>query len=106
MFCVEMCIAGNEAPSVRVEPQSAVVDVGSAVEFHCYATGYPSPRLEWTRAHGQTMPDDVVVDDGVLRFLAASMQHEGEYLCTALNVVGSDQQTATITVRSGQQPSV
>jgi len=93
-------------PSVRVEPQSAVVDVGTAVQFYCYATGYPSPRIEWTRVHGQTMPDDVVIDDGVLRFPAATKQHEGEYLCTALNVVGSDQQIATVTVRSGQQPSL
>jgi len=47
------------------------------------------------------MPSDVVVDDGVIRFPAASEQHDGNYLCTASNVVGSDQKTATVTVRSG-----
>jgi len=101
LFGADTCIAGNQAPAAHVEPQSAVVDVGSPVEFYCYATGYPTPRIEWTRSDGQVMPSDAVIDDGVLRFHAASVQHEGQYLCTALNVVGSDQQTATVTVRSG-----
>ena len=48
------------------------------------------------------MPSDVVIDGGVLRIPAATVQHGGEYVCTALNVVGSDRLTATITVRSGQ----
>ena len=94
-------VADNEAPSARIEPQSIVVDVGNPVEFNCYATGYPTPRIEWRRGRGQAMPRDAIIDDGVLRFRSASVQHEGEYLCTALNVVGSDQQTAIIRVRSG-----
>jgi len=94
-------VDGNKAPSVRVEPQSAVVDVGNPVEFHCYATGHPSPRIEWTRGRGRAMPEDVIVEDGVLRFDAASVQHEGEYFCTAINIIGSDRQTATVRVRPG-----
>ena len=82
-----------------------MVDVGDPMEFYCYATGYPTPRIEWARADGRVMSSDAVIDNGVLRFRAASVQHEGEYLCTALNVVGSDQRTATVTVRSGQKPS-
>jgi len=93
--------AANEAPSVRVEPQSAVVDAGNPVEFYCNTTGYPTPRIEWTRGRGQVMPSDAIIDNGVLRFRAVSVQHEGQYLCTAVNVVGSDRQTATVTVRSG-----
>jgi len=48
------------------------------------------------------MPVDAVMDNGLLRFRAASADHGGEYLCRASNAVGSDQQTATVTVRSGQ----
>lgn len=98
---VWILVAANEAPSVRVEPPSAVVDVGNPVEFNCSATGYPAPRIEWTRGRGQVMPGDAIIDNGVLRFRAASVQHEGQYLCTAVNVVGSDRQTATVRVRSG-----
>lgn len=94
-------LAGDQAPSVRLEPQSVVVDVGNVIEFYCYATGHPTPRIEWTRSRALLLPNDAVVENGVLRFHSASVQHEGEYLCTALNVIGSDQKTATVTVRSG-----
>ena len=93
---------GNEGPSVRVEPRSVVVDVGDAVALYCYATGFPPPRLDWSRGGGQLMPRDATVDDGVLRFSVVGMQHGGEYVCTATNVAGSDHQAATVTVTSGQ----
>jgi len=100
--CVHItCVAGNTAPSVRVEPESAVVDTGNPVELRCYATGYPTPRIEWTRGRGLAVPHDAVIDNGVLRFHSASQQHEGQYLCTAFNIAGSDQRTVTLTVRSG-----
>jgi len=94
-------VAGNQAPSVHLEPQRTVVDIGDPIQFYCYATGYPTPRIAWTRGGGQGMPRDAIIDNGVLRFRAASEQHDGQYLCTALNIAGSDQQTATVTVRSG-----
>ena len=47
-----------------------------------------------------------MVDNGLLRLRAASVEHGGEYLCTALNVVGSDQQSATLTVTASHGQSL
>jgi len=108
-FSLLVCAADNQSPSVRVEPRRLVVDVGYPVEFRCYATGYPPPTLEWTRGGGggRRIPVDAVVDDGLLRLRAAGVEDDGEYLCTAMNVAGSDQQTAilTVTAAHGQSAS-
>jgi dystroglycan 1 len=96
---------GNQAPVVRIEPRQLSVDIGDAAEFRCFATGFPTPRIEWTWNRGTVLPINTVIENGVLRFQAVTSLHQGEYYCTASNSLGSDQQSAYIEVRSDVEPT-
>jgi len=94
-------VESGERPSVRIQPPLVSVDTGNSIEFHCIATGNPRPSIEWTRSDGQPLPIDSVVEDGVLRIQVVTVEHQGEYQCTALNSLGSSQASATLEVGSG-----
>jgi Immunoglobulin domain len=95
----------SQRPSVRVQPQYLTADDGDVVELHCFATGQPRPRVEWTRADGRPLPDDSVIDDNVLRFPSVASAHQGEYICSAFNLLGADRASARLEIRTGLQDS-
>ena len=101
LFCFVTNSDVGQRPAVRIQPPLISVDPGNSIEFHCITTGNPRPRTEWTRADGQPLPIDSVVEDGVLRIQVVTAEHQGQYQCTALNSLGSAEASAMLEVGSG-----
>ena len=79
----------------------------------CEAFGYPPPTVVWSRSDA-ALSDRVSVSDNVsvpteygsvtrvsvnLTITNASREDTGEYLCSANNTVGSNDETVNITVQ-------
>merc|ERR1711997_118484 len=72
------------------------VKEGDSAEMACEATGFPIPKITWTRKDGSLLPN------GKASFTSSRMivqkvrrEDRGNYVCTADNGVGKSQQKKT-----------
>uniref|UniRef100_A0A1B6EDX6 Basement membrane-specific heparan sulfate proteoglycan core protein n=1 Tax=Clastoptera arizonana TaxID=38151 RepID=A0A1B6EDX6_9HEMI len=94
----------REPPEITLYPKDReiVIEGGSAL-IQCRATGgIPTPTLQWSRPDNKQLPtrNIEILPDGVLRFNSVTRDEEGQYMCTAENVVGSRTAVATLEVQS------
>ncbi|CAG9782572.1 unnamed protein product [Diatraea saccharalis] len=66
--------------------------------------GKPKPNIKWeyrTDSYGEfdVIPDGVVVDENVLTIPSATVDHKGEYKCTATNIVGEGSSVTELKIR-------
>ena len=54
----------------------------------CHVTGYPSPKLHWTKG-GANLPTNSFVKDGQLVIVNTRENNLGQYRCEASNILGS-----------------
>ena len=54
----------------------------------CHVTGYPSPKLHWTKG-GANLPANSFVKDGQLVIVNTGEKDMGQYRCEASNILGS-----------------
>ncbi|XP_071041345.1 cell adhesion molecule Dscam1 [Parasteatoda tepidariorum] len=79
----------NAPPKWLKEPQSVEMELGSAVTLDCAASGYPEPRITWSRIKGSSSADiPLTVRNGSLYFNPLLNEHRGDYVCEARNSVG------------------
>lgn len=86
-------------PTAKVKPKVWQGKPGDKHRFICEVTGVPPPQISWTGPGGGSLPANVVdLGDGVLEITDAQKEHEGDYTCTAFNIVGtaSDFGTASL----------
>ncbi|XP_034170916.1 cell adhesion molecule Dscam2 isoform X3 [Osmia lignaria lignaria] len=110
------CVASNDAaktsrtasllvhvpPRWVMEPQDVRASEGmSRLVLHCHADGFPPPAVSWRRASGKKPGDyrDIVIHEhtqdlrihsnGSLVFGRVQEDHEGFYLCEAVNGIGA-----------------
>jgi len=90
-LAVIVCIvhADSAGPIVSVSPKNLRVVSGGDGIFECTATGYPTPRVEWSRRTGGAMPRQAVIEGGRLTIPNAQPQDAGNYKCTATNSVST-----------------
>nr|XP_015910422.2 Down syndrome cell adhesion molecule-like protein 1 isoform X1 [Parasteatoda tepidariorum] len=82
-------LAVNAPPKWIKEPQSVEMELGSAVTLDCAASGYPEPRITWSRMKGSLSVDSpLTVRNGSLHFNPLLNEHRGDYVCEARNSVG------------------
>uniref|UniRef100_A0A8C5EK91 Heparan sulfate proteoglycan 2 n=1 Tax=Gouania willdenowi TaxID=441366 RepID=A0A8C5EK91_GOUWI len=79
-------------PKVMINVRTSVqtVMIGNSVEFECQAIGDPEPTVRWSKVGG-SLPDHIMVKDGMLRIEQVTEADAGQYRCTATNDVGSVQ---------------
>ncbi len=82
-----------EAPAFSSIPRDIRVLEGRSSQLVCAATGIPSPRVHWT-LYGAPLESD----NGILRLTKLSLDKEGDYECTAVNMYGSVSQTVRLEV--------
>ncbi|XP_048870175.1 basement membrane-specific heparan sulfate proteoglycan core protein-like [Brienomyrus brachyistius] len=102
LLSVLLSAAGQQAPAVSIEPQSATVRQGESTSFHCQVLGGSQPvRLEWKRTNNQPLPDNVKTGPGgsVLTIANARPGNQGTYRCIATNAAGKTHSTASLTVK-------
>ncbi|XP_018406582.1 PREDICTED: Down syndrome cell adhesion molecule-like protein Dscam2 [Cyphomyrmex costatus] len=110
------CVASNDAaktsrtasllvhvpPRWVVEPQDARASEGMPrLSLHCHADGFPPPMVTWRRGSGKKpgnyhdiashehMHDLSIHSNGSLVFGRVQEDHEGFYLCEAVNGIGA-----------------
>ena len=54
----------------------------------CHVTGYPSPKILWTKG-GANLPVNSFVKDGQLEIVNTGENNLGQYRCEASNILGS-----------------
>lgn len=87
----------HEAPEVAVESISQTVVEGEKVEFHCNASGIPTPSITWERL-GSDLPNGALDRNGLLVIPSAGPEDAGEYICKAINSEGQDKAKAQLEV--------
>jgi len=94
-------------PIFLVRPAPKKVGLNGVAEFHCTATGSPTPTIFWTREGDQNLmfPGTShgifhVSQDGVLSINGVREEDQGYYVCSALSAAGSLSAKAYLEVRS------
>ncbi|KAJ8669096.1 hypothetical protein QAD02_000355 [Eretmocerus hayati] len=68
---------------------SEVATEGQNVTMVCYASGYPTPEIWWSRLDNSTLPSKQIVHKGnTLEFSPVYKKDDGTYHCSASNRVG------------------
>ncbi|XP_060838262.1 cell adhesion molecule Dscam2 isoform X31 [Rhopalosiphum padi] len=109
------CIASNQIGSYNystfinvdvpprwiLEPTDKAFAQGGDAKIECKADGFPKPQVTWKKAIGNSPgdykdikdlkpgSDDIKVDEGTLSIHNIQKNHEGHYLCEAVNGIGS-----------------
>ncbi|KAI8779431.1 hemicentin-1, partial [Biomphalaria glabrata] len=98
------CIAVNDAgtseaqsivtiksePKFRVEPSTALVEIGDTVSFDCTAEGVPRPIMYWWKETQEIVSGGriTVMANNTLRIIATQQTDAGIYRCFASNPLG------------------
>uniref|UniRef100_A0A7E4VZA7 Basement membrane proteoglycan n=1 Tax=Panagrellus redivivus TaxID=6233 RepID=A0A7E4VZA7_PANRE len=87
---VRLVVTDNEEPpTARVEPRVFNGKPGDRHQFKCHTTGIPPPQVSWTGPNDGPLPAGATdLGDGVLDIVDARKDHEGDYTCHAVNIVG------------------
>ncbi|XP_039293239.1 interference hedgehog [Nilaparvata lugens] len=95
----------QEAPIVREEPNSSVVEEGGVAELQCKVTGVPEPTLVWL-LNGEGLHNDSHVkteaNGSKLIIDQVEKRHAGIYQCFASNPVGVTYGSAMLQVSPKQ----
>lgn len=89
------------APKVTISPPEITVKDGNTASLVCFVTGNPPPLISWSRVNG-VLPSQrtTVTSDGRMKIANAGQKDSGIYTCRAKNLLGEDEQTATLVVHS------
>lgn len=85
-------------PIIKKEDLSPTKTVkeGESVDLACEASGFPSPKITWTRKDGSLLPNGKVsFPSSRMTVQKVRREDRGIYVCTASNGVGKDQQKST-----------
>lgn len=89
-----------ELPQIVTKPSDTSVQVGDSALIMCQAEGRPHPDIEWIKISGA--PIDLnrvrVVNGKGIRIERVELKDEGEYLCKAKNVAGSEEAKASLVI--------
>ncbi|RZF47790.1 hypothetical protein LSTR_LSTR006054 [Laodelphax striatellus] len=95
----------QEAPVVKEEPNSSVVEEGGVAELQCKATGVPEPSIVWL-LNGEGLHNDshVRTDANGRKLIIHQVEkrHAGIYQCFASNPVGVTYGSAVLQVSPKQ----
>nr|XP_023648028.1 uncharacterized protein LOC111833710 isoform X2 [Paramormyrops kingsleyae] len=88
-------------PSVMLWPKLVTAVLGSRVTLHCQVSGYPLPRITWSKQGRSVQTGGRVtlgISNATLYFSSVKAYDEGSYTCHATNTIGRAQGTASVRV--------
>jgi len=87
------------SPEVTVSPVTQTVTQNQTATFNCSVRGSPKPKVTWSKVNGSLVAGSFVSDkNGALKITKSTFSDSGDYMCIAVNVLGSDERTATLIV--------
>ncbi|XP_066933586.1 peroxidasin-like [Clytia hemisphaerica] len=95
-------------PRFTLTPFNQAGLAGTNIGLSCRATGYPTPVVTWQK-NGARLPSDgrhVILPSGQLRISRARKEDEGQYECSAFNVIGVVSTTANLTIKAIVPPKI
>lgn len=97
----------SKAKIVQMSPPGpeAVLRKGETLSLKCLATGYPEPRITWSRNDNELKPWDPTLKIVTFTIESVTRKNAGTYKCTAKN--GPDMEdTATVEVLVHYSPEI
>ena len=86
-------------PTVVISPKELTVRENQNAVFQCSATGNPSPTVKWIEPIGSLSSYRVQLNPrGVLTVRHVTLAVTGRYICAATNMLGSANQSVSLTV--------
>ena len=86
-------------PTVVISPKELTVRENQNAAFQRSATGNPTPTVKWIQPTGSLWSDRVQLrPHGVLMVRHVTLADTGRYVCAATNMLGSANQSASLTV--------
>ena len=86
-------------PEVIVSPASHTVTENHTAAFNCSVRGNPRPTVTWRKVNASLVAGHLVTDqNGGLQITKTTFNDSGDYMFTAVNVLGRDEKTAKLTV--------
>ena len=92
------------SPEVTVSPATQTVTENQTATFYCSATGNPIPAVTWSKINESLGEKILSTNDGKLEIPSSSYNDKGNYICTALNVLGQDRKMTKLFVEGGPLP--
>ncbi|XP_030745032.1 basement membrane-specific heparan sulfate proteoglycan core protein isoform X3 [Sitophilus oryzae] len=92
-------------PTARLSQDRFNLRQGDSAQIVCEVTGYPTPTVKWSRAHGALSPNFEQIGN-TLHIRNAHIEDRGLYLCVADNGKGVDQAVATVEVTRFETPLI
>ena len=87
------------SPEVTVSPATQTVTENQTATFNCSVRGSPRPTVTWSKVNGSLVAKHLVTDqNGGLKITKSIFNDSGDYMCTAVNVLGRDEKTAKLIV--------
>lgn len=76
---------------------------GSTITLPCNVKGDPKPAIIWFKDNVEVVSSDNLhlKSDGSLKLNKVLVKDEGEYVCSATNIVGTSDQTLKLTIKGG-----
>ena len=89
------------APKVTITPSQLTVNESNTAALFCSAIGNPAPQLSWTRVNGSLPSNRIrLTSDGLLQIVDVRLEDAGKYKCLARNILGKEEQAASLVVQS------
>ncbi|XP_031573059.1 basement membrane proteoglycan-like [Actinia tenebrosa] len=80
----------NFSPRILLANGPVRVKIGNNATFpKCHVTGYPTPKVTWSKSVGSLPRSRATMNNDQLSLLNSRMDDSGAYLCTAENVLGN-----------------
>ena len=87
------------SPKVTVSPVIQTVTENQTATFNCSVRGSPRPTVTWSKVNGSFLAGRSATDEnGGLQIIKTTFNDSGDYMCTAVNVLGRDKKTAKLIV--------
>ena len=87
-------------PKAIISPKTQTVTENQTATFYCSASGNPRPTVSWTKVNASLIKGHVVSDEnsGRIEVIYSTFNDSGDYLCTAVNLLGRDEAVAKLIV--------
>ncbi|XP_022791056.1 immunoglobulin superfamily DCC subclass member 3-like [Stylophora pistillata] len=86
-------------PEVTISPETKTVTDNQTARFYCSTRGHPTPVVTWSKFRGLLAGERVKTNpNGRLEVTKSNFNDSGEYMCSAVTVLGKDTKTAKLFV--------
>ena len=87
-------------PEVIISPNTQTVSENQTARFYCSASGNPTPTVIWSKVNGSLTEGNARShkNSGKLEVIHANFNDSGDFMCTAVNILGKHEEIAKLVV--------